>query len=238
MIAYPPNGFVLRFGAALFFAAGALQAQVQVKTLIEEPVPDTVEPKVTVLTLAIPAGTGKGAPAHQHAGPVFAYLLEGAIENQVDPDPAKTFHPGGFFYEPTMQVHRMLRNLSATEPAKLLVFQIGDTGRQAPAIKPLMQEPLSPGSNRLASLITLTVSPGAVSEPHKHPGSVFGYVAKGEIENQVDPEPAKTYHAGDVFYEPPLHVHRRLRNLGKTEPAEVIVFQVREAGQPSTLSAK
>jgi quercetin dioxygenase-like cupin family protein len=181
---------------------------------------------VTVLSLPVP--TAFTAGPHTHAGPVFAYILQGDIENQVEPDPVKTYHPGDFFCEPRMHVHRMLRNLSGTEPAKLIVFQVGDTGKANPAIKTLIEEPLTIAANREARMLTLTVAPGGVSAPHKHPGPVFAYILKGEIENQVDPDQPKTYRAGDFFYEPPLHVHRMLRNLSKTEPAELLIFQMGE----------
>jgi len=36
------------------------------------------------------------------------------------PDLPKIYNAGDFFYEAPMQVHRLLRNLSQTEPAKLL----------------------------------------------------------------------------------------------------------------------
>jgi hypothetical protein len=35
--------------------------------------------------------------------------------------------------------------------------------------------------------------------------------------------------------EPPLHTHRFYRNLSKTEPAELLVFQVQATGQPLTI---
>jgi quercetin dioxygenase-like cupin family protein len=228
--------------AMLLVLAGCLGAQtpgsqpIETKTLIQVAVDDTVAPKVTVLSLPVP--TAFTAGPHTHAGPVFAYILQGDIENQVEPDPVKTYHPGDFFYEPRMHVHRMLRNLSSSEPAKLLIFQVGDTGKANPAIKTLIEEPLTILTNREARLLTLTVAPGGASGPHKHPGPVFAYILKGEIENQVDPDQPKMYRAGDFFYEPPLHVHRLLRNLSKTEPAELLIFQMGEKGQPAAMKAE
>ena len=69
------------------------------------------------------------SPPHEHIGPVFAYILEGKIENQVDPDAPRTYSVGDFFYEPAMHVHRALRNLSQTEHARLLIFQVGEKGK-------------------------------------------------------------------------------------------------------------
>ena len=86
-------------------------------------------------------------------------------------------------------------------------------------------------------LVLLTVKPGATSEPHRHTGPVFAYVLEGTIQNQVDPEPLKTYHAGGFFYEPTMHVHRALTNMSKAKPAKVLVFEIGEKGKEFTVGA-
>jgi len=98
-----------------------------VKTLMQEPLGDIPNPEVSVITLEVRPGTV--SQPHEHIGPVFAYILEGGIENQVEPNPPKRYGPGDYFYEPAMHVHKMLRNLSKTKPAKLLIFQVGEKGR-------------------------------------------------------------------------------------------------------------
>ncbi|MGP0072348.1 MAG: DUF3179 domain-containing (seleno)protein [Bryobacteraceae bacterium] len=218
------------FRSLLLAQTPAAPSAIESKTLMQEPLGDTADPKVSVFSLPIRPGLTAGA--HTHKGPVFVYILEGDIENQVDPDPPKLYHPGDFFHEPTMHVHRLLRNLSGTEPAKLLVFEVGDTGNANPAMKMLLEEPAEV-ANREGRLMTVSAAPGAaLPGAHQHPGPVFAYILKGEIENQVDPDPPQVYRAGDVFYEPPMHAHRQFRNLSKTEPAEVLIFQVGEKGQP------
>ena len=86
-------------------------------------------------------------------------------------------------------------------------------------------------------MVLLTVAPGGTSHPHRHTGPVFAYVLEGSIQNQVDPEPLKTYHAGDIFYEPTMHVHRALNNLSKTKPAKILVFEIGEKGKEFTVAA-
>jgi quercetin dioxygenase-like cupin family protein len=199
------------------------------KILMQEPLDDTSEPKMSLFILDLSAG--QSFPTHMDAEAIFVYVLQGEIENQVDPDPPVVYRAGGFFHVRAMQVHRVLRNLSATEPAKLLVFQ--NTGAFPPNAKPLIQGPLSDIAQQEVSVMTLVAGPGeGAAAAHQHLGPVFAYVLKGEIESQVDPEPPKTYRAGDVFYEPPRHIHRLFRNLSKTEPAELLIFQVGEKGQP------
>lgn len=98
-----------------------------VQTLIQEPLAEMPNPQVTMITLTV--APGATSAAHKHTGPVFAYLLEGEIENQVDPNPPHRYKAGEFFYEPAMHVHRSLRNLSDTQPAKLLIFEVGEKGK-------------------------------------------------------------------------------------------------------------
>ena len=102
------------------------------KPLIEESLEALPESVTSLLILNIPPhnpSSTRAFTAHQHSGPVFAYILEGTIENQVEPDAPKTYAAGDVFYEPTMHIHRMLRNLSETQPAKILVFQIVPNGK-------------------------------------------------------------------------------------------------------------
>jgi quercetin dioxygenase-like cupin family protein len=86
-------------------------------------------------------------------------------------------------------------------------------------------------------LVLLSIEPGGTSKPHRHTGPVFAYVLEGAIQNQVDPEPLKTYHAGEIFYEPTMHVHRALTNLSKTKAAKVLVFEIGEKGKEFTVAA-
>jgi quercetin dioxygenase-like cupin family protein len=97
-----------------------------IETLIKEPLAKMSKPVVEMITLTMPPGAS--SPPHKHTGPVFAYLLEGEIENHVEPNLPRRYKPGMFFYEPPMHVHRMMRNLSATKIAKLLITQIAEQG--------------------------------------------------------------------------------------------------------------
>jgi quercetin dioxygenase-like cupin family protein len=68
---------------------------------------------------------------HKHSGPVFAYVLEGRVENQVEPEEPKKYSAGDFWYEPAMHVHRSFTNLSDTEQARVLVFMVTPKGSPA-----------------------------------------------------------------------------------------------------------
>ena len=107
---------------------GSNASSIAEKTLIQEPLAEMPDPEVSVITLTL--APGSSSSPHEHTGPVFAYILEGKIENQVDPEPPRTYEPGEYFYEPAMHVHRVFRNLSNTQPAKLLIFQVGEKGKE------------------------------------------------------------------------------------------------------------
>jgi hypothetical protein len=106
-----------------------------IPTLLQESIGNLGDAEATMLILNIPprpaAGhTARPFPTHKHPGPVFAYVLEGSVENQVDPQgKPKAYKTGDYWYEPAMHVHRLLRNLSDTHPAKVLVFEVTPKGQ-------------------------------------------------------------------------------------------------------------
>jgi quercetin dioxygenase-like cupin family protein len=67
---------------------------------------------------------GQSSIAHKHEGTTMAYVISGEITSQVKGQPAKTYKPGEFWYEPAGSEHMVSKNASATTPAKLLVFMV------------------------------------------------------------------------------------------------------------------
>jgi quercetin dioxygenase-like cupin family protein len=201
------------------------------KTLLQESLGETSEPNVSLYILTLPAG--RAIPLHSHAKALFAYVISGDIENQIDPDPPIIVHPGGVFHERVMQVHRIFRNLSLTDPAKILVLH--NTAALPSSVNPLLQKSLTNLTNQLVSIVTLVAPPGAkFTRGKQHPGPVFTYVLKGAVESQIDRDPPTVYHTGEVLYEAPMKAHRLLQNASKTEPAELVSFEVSDKGRPIT----
>ena len=94
----------------------------------------------------------------------------------------------------------------------------------------LIQKPVPEGTIPNIHIVSLPLPPASPIPPpagkgHTHAGPVFGYVARGEVETLVDPDPAARFHSGEVFYETPGHLHRYLRNLSTVEPANIIAYQ-------------
>lgn len=75
----------------------------------------------------IEADPGWETPKHHHPGQLFVYVLEGSLEVAVEGEEPRTIGPGEAVYE-TPDVPMVGRNASTTEPAKLIVFQVGKAG--------------------------------------------------------------------------------------------------------------
>jgi quercetin dioxygenase-like cupin family protein len=172
---------------------------------------------------------------HTHAGPVFAYISQGEIENQVEPDPPQIYKPGGYFYEAPLHVHRFLRNLSQTEPARLIIFQAGSTGRPAPVIKLLLQESLASTKSQELTLLRLTLPPATVSGSRAHSGPGIVYVLEGKIEASGTTDQPTTHGPGDLFVEPADGKKLTFRNASGSESAKLLLYRVNEKGQSSAL---
>ncbi len=98
--------------------------------------------------------------------------------------------------------------------------------------------PAMDGANLMVTVQELEYVPGGTSEAHRHNGCTFVYVLAGEILTQIDDGPVKTYKPGEMFYEPPLHLHAVSKNASSTGPAKFLVFRVIEKGKPATVPAK
>jgi quercetin dioxygenase-like cupin family protein len=78
------------------------------------------------------------------------------------------------------------------------------------------------GKKAKATTVEVTLAPGAVEAAHRHPGPAFGYVLEGEYEWAIDGNPARTFKAGDTFYEPTGCLHGVGRNPSKKNKTRFI----------------
>ena len=80
--------------------------------------------------------------------------------------------------------------------------------------------------------------PGRVGSAHRHAGFVLAYVLQGEILTKVSGQgPAKTYKAGEMFFEPPGSVHEESANASRTEPAQLLAMIFAKKGSTLTTPA-
>ena len=75
---------------------------------------------------------GGATPPHEHSKSafVFAYVLQGKIASAVGDEAPRIYGPGESWYEVPGAVHRVSRNASDTEHAKLLAVFIVDPGER------------------------------------------------------------------------------------------------------------
>src|ERR1700710_3286575 len=79
-------------------------------------------PGKSLIAVVVDYAPGGASPSHLHAKSafIFAYVLSGEIESQVNDGPSRVYRPGESFYETPGSRHPVSRNASRTEPAKLL----------------------------------------------------------------------------------------------------------------------
>lgn len=99
----------------------------------------------------------------------------------------------------------------------------------------LMQQALPDAPGKHAVMVTVTYAPGASSEAHLHPGSVFAYVLQGSVTSQLEGQPLHTYRQGESWYEAPRAHHLVSRNASNTAPATLLVFAIGGEGEPIKL---
>ena len=69
------------------------------------------------------------ASPHRHGQAfLYAYVLEGTVRSKLEDTPVTTYHQGESWVEQPGAHHVLTENVSATEPAKLLVVFVSDTG--------------------------------------------------------------------------------------------------------------
>jgi len=115
--------------AAALLASGGLHADgdhsgAKVTALMRQPLSD--HPGKDGVLVAVEFAPGHVDQAHRHPGHAFVYVLEGAVEMQMEGGELHTLKPGDTFYENPKDTHPVGRNVSQTQPAKLLVFFIAD----------------------------------------------------------------------------------------------------------------
>src|ERR1700712_764635 len=86
-------------------------------------------PGKSLIAVVVDYAPGGASPSHTHAKSafIFAYVLSGEIESQVNDGPSKVFRAGESFYETPGSLHSVSRNASTTEPAKLLAVFVVDS---------------------------------------------------------------------------------------------------------------
>ncbi|HEX2825989.1 MAG TPA: cupin domain-containing protein [Burkholderiales bacterium] len=90
-------------------------------------------PGKSLTAVVVDYAPGGASAPHEHAKSAFiyAYVVSGAIESQVNDGPKRVYRAGESFFEEPGALHRVSRNASKTKPAKLLAVFVVDTGDKA-----------------------------------------------------------------------------------------------------------
>lgn len=119
--------------------------------------------------------------------------------------------------------------LAALPPAR----PSAQPGAATPRWEVLVRVPLPADTEPAISVNGLTMPAQPVAE-HSHAGPTIGYIAAGEIQNQVAPDPPAIHRPGGHFYEAPRQLHKMMRNLS-AEPAKLLIFHAGRTGVPASL---
>ena len=90
-------------------------------------------PGKSLVAVVVDYAPGGASHPHTHAKSAFiyAYVVSGVVESQVNDGPKRVYHAGQSFYELPGAHHAVSRNASATKPAKLLAVFVVDTDDKA-----------------------------------------------------------------------------------------------------------
>ena len=95
------------------------------KTLFDQPLQGLEGQQVTIDHYSLPPAWIGGR--HYHTGPVYVYVLEGVLTVDEQDKPRQTFKAGALYPEP-IGTPMQTRNLSTSDPMKLLVIQVTPKG--------------------------------------------------------------------------------------------------------------
>lgn len=132
---------------ALTLAASAGSAE-DVKPLFQSALPNTGPRNLNAVRVDFAPGTA--AQPHRHGNAfVYAYVLSGTVESQLEGKPARIYKAGESWAEEPGAHHTVTRNVSASEPASLLVIFISEPGaalktNDAPLPNPDHDQPEAP----------------------------------------------------------------------------------------------
>ena len=117
--------------AALFATGVAAQETIapgaNVSVVFDQELPNV--PGKSMRAVLVEYGPGAGSPSYRQPSSAFIYarVLEGSIRSKVNDEPERTYQAGESWTEKPGDHHRVSRNASNTERARLLAIFVVDT---------------------------------------------------------------------------------------------------------------
>ncbi len=100
--------------------------------LLEATLPETNPPVTKVKGARIRFSPGQPTGLHQHPMSTIGLVTVGSFTFQLEGEELRTLHTGECFFEPAGRTMLHFDNASATEPAEIVCFYLGDESDQPP----------------------------------------------------------------------------------------------------------
>jgi len=119
--------------ACVVFSAGAAaeSAHETVTPNFAHPLPNAPGKVLRAVIVDYPPGAASLPHSHAKSAFIYAYVVSGSIETQLEGEAVRVLRAGESFYELPGSHHLVSRNASATEPARLLAVFVVDEGDTA-----------------------------------------------------------------------------------------------------------
>ena len=99
-------------------------------------------------------------------------------------------------------------------------------------LAPLFEQELPNVPDKTFTSAIVTFPPDARAVPHRHGDAfVYAYVLEGTVSSQLEGEPARVYHQGENWSEPPGAHHLATENVSTTDPAKLLVVFIGTTGE-------
>ena len=107
----------------------------------------------------------------------------------------------------------------------------GTPASQYPSERVLLKQPLPNVKGKTFTSEIVYFPPNARAVPHRHGSAfVYAYVLEGTVRSQLAGGPARTYHQGQDWVEPPGAHHLLAENTSGAKPAELLVIFISNTG--------
>jgi quercetin dioxygenase-like cupin family protein len=115
-------------GAAQGTTQGGVTLQETITPVFRRELPNAPGKALLAVEVLFPPGAASPPHTHPKSAFLYAYVLSGEIISAVGDEQARVYRTGESWHEAPGAHHRVTRNASTTEPAKLLVIFVVDPG--------------------------------------------------------------------------------------------------------------
>jgi quercetin dioxygenase-like cupin family protein len=93
----------------------------------QQAIPNIPGKSLIAVVVDYPPGAASAPHTHAKSSFIYAYVVSGSIESKVNDGPTRVYKAGESWSEPPGASHPISRNVSKTQPAKLLAVFVVDT---------------------------------------------------------------------------------------------------------------